>query len=233
MRWGIKAKWGVNTHWGIDKDPNEVEFCEKADERVLVQMDDTVGNRKFRDFICELVGPLGHYASVAEDVEGAFDIDTAVGIQLDMIGAVIGLPRQGFSDLRYRVFLNIQVDLILSAMRNEANWTGTHNNILRICRTFIGDTEPLPVLLSNIPPYSFVLSVPNVAGSELDLLIRFVCIALYAGVLGQVMTTLADDSLWASTHGAVVDEAIFCSVHGAVADCGTWGTTKPIGICPA
>lgn len=159
MRWGLP--WGLEAEWGLPADPNIAEICALADDRVLIQMDDTVGNRKFRDFICCLVGPLGAYITVLRDIQQAFDLDTAAGEQLDFIGNVIGLKRQGFGDIRYRNFLQIQRDLILGAFRKDANWTGTTNNILTICRTFIGPGGGAIVLV-NFGWYNFELSIPSI-----------------------------------------------------------------------
>jgi len=230
MKFGTQAgTWKLNAQWGVGSGPGPEEFCDTAEGRVLVQMDDTVGNRKFRDFICELVGPLGHYKDVADDVRQGFDVDTAVGDQLDKIGSVVGLPRQGFSDTRYRVFLNIQIDLLLSARQDEANWTGTHNNILRICRTFVGSAAGT-IVLTNIPPYSFQLTVPGLALSELNILVGFICLALYAGVLGSVVIVLASDSLWDSDAvGPIADGGIWGSASVAVVPSATWNLTVPIG----
>jgi hypothetical protein len=198
-------------------------------------MDDTPGNRQFRDLICDLVGPLGAYISVLRDIQKTFDLDTAVGEQLDFVGNVIGLKRQGFPDARYRTFLKIQRDLILGAHRNEANWTGTSNNILTICRTFIGVGGD--ITLVNYGTYSLSLSIPSISDpNEFNILFDFLCKALYAGVLGQVIRPIGDDSLWASDHPAVVipGGGIWCSAHPAVVipDCATWGTARSFGDCP-
>jgi hypothetical protein len=169
---------------------------------------------------------------VAESVAAAFDVDSAVGEQLDFIGGVVGLPRQGFSDARYRVFLNIQIDLLLSANREGANWTGTGNNILKIVRTFIGPGVD-PIVLTNFPPYSFLLSIPGITLSELEILINFLCVALYAGVLGQTVFVLGPDSLWDSDSvGPIVDGGIWCSASVPVVPCAVWGFTVPIGTQP-
>lgn len=224
MRWGGSSPWGLLSPWG-----GVYEFCEIADDRVLVQMDDAPGNRKFRDLVCDFVEGLDVYAEEARLVGEAFDLDTATGVQLDAIGAVIGLPRQGFPDDRYRVFLKIQSDLLLSAARDGANWTGTVNNILTICRTFTG---PGPAIsLQNSPPYAFLLSIPGVAADELRILVRFICVAIYAGVYGQIIFIVAPDSLWdSSAVGPLPDAGIWCSTSVAVPNCATWGFTIQIGI---
>ncbi len=232
MRYGTAAPWGLGSLWGVDSGTGPVEFCKLADDRVLVQMDDTGGNRKFRDLICVFAEGFGHFSDVAFDVQDGFDLSTAVGVQLDAIGAVIGLPRQGFSDDRYRVFLQIQTDLVLSAAREDGNWTGTSNNILRICRTFIGPAAGT-INLINIPPYNFRLSIPGITLAELDILKNFLCVALYAGVLGRVIFVVAPDSLWDSdTVGPIPDGGIWASSSVAVSPSAVWGFSFPIGSQP-
>lgn len=233
MKWG--EPWGICSLWGVGSGDGPKQFCEDAECRVLIQMDDTAtpapGNRKFRDFICILVEGLGHYADVTGDVGRAFDLDTAVGEQLDFIGAVLGLPRQGFPDSRYRVFLSIQRDLILSATRDEANWTGTHNNILTIARTFVGGGFPT-ITLTPLPPYSFQLDIPGIVLSELLILANFICVALYAGVLGFSTFILAPDSVWDSDSVAVPGAGVWCSDSVPIVPCATWSLTIAIGSQP-
>jgi hypothetical protein len=72
-----------------------------------------------------------NYLDVASDVAAAFDIDNAVGVHLDRIGEIVQLPRYGASDARYRVLLQIQIQLILSS-------TTTTNVILRVVELFTG-----------------------------------------------------------------------------------------------
>jgi len=229
MKWG--ELWSLCSLWGLGSGTGPKEFCALADERILIQMDDAESNRKFRDLICIFVEGLGHFADVAQDVSLGFDVTTATGQQLDFIGAVVGLPRQGYPDARYRVFLEIQIDLILSAIREDANWTGTHNNILKIARTFVGPLAP-PITLSNLPPYSFSLDVPGLVLSELLILVNFICVALYAGVLGQITFVLAADSLWNSDSVVVPSGGDWCSDSVPVVPCATWSLTIPIGSQP-
>ncbi len=220
-RWG--AAWGLGFLWGIPPGPGPDALCTFSDGRVLVQMDDTPGNRNFRDFICDLVFDNGVFQDVAKDVEEAFNLDVAQGVQLDAIGSLIGLARQGFDDNDYRRFLQVQVDLLLSAARDEANWTGTHENILSIARTFLGPGATDPIVLINLPPYSFLLSVPTVDFENLQIGRTFLRTAIYAGVLGQIIVVLAADSLWDSdTIGPITDGGTWGSASVAVVPSATW-----------
>ena len=228
MKWGLSL-WGLGDTWGIQALPGPDKYCTIADERVLAQMDDTPGTRNFRDMLCDFVFAMGTFEDVAIDVGEAFDVDVAQGVQLDAIGAVVGLPRQGFGDTDYRRFLNIQIDLLLSGARDEANWTGTHENILAISRTFIGVAAG-PIVLINLPPYSFLLTVPTITGAEMAVLATFICKAIYAGVLGQAITILASDSLWDSDAvGPIADGGIWGSASVAVVPNSTWNTVITIG----
>jgi hypothetical protein len=193
-------------------------------------MDDSPANRKFRAYLCELIKDMGTFEDVMVDVGEAFDLDAAVGVQLDMIGSILGLTRKGFSDIRYATFLDIQANLLLSPSREDANWTGTHNNILALCRKFIGTGIADPIVLFNFAPYNFILSVPGVTLSELDTLITFIANAIYAGVLGQVIIILASDSLWDSDSvGPIADGGVWDSASvGPLAGASTWGTVKII-----
>lgn len=232
MKWGLEGLWGAASLWGVDSGDGPQEFCALGDERVLVQMDDTVGNRKFRELICIFAQGFGHYSDVAQDVQGGFDLATAQGVQLDAIGEVIGLTRQGFPDDRYRTFLEIQTDLVLSAAREDANWTGTVNNILRICRTFVGPTAPT-ISLVNIPPYNFLLTIPGITLSEFDILKNFICVAIYAGVLGRIIFVDNPGSRWdSSAVGPIPDGGIWGSSAVAVPGAAIWAYSSTVGDCP-
>jgi hypothetical protein len=226
MKWG--NPWA--NLWGLGAGDGAARACSFAQDRILVQMDDSPAARKFRDLVCELVAGLGNFEDVALDMARSFDLDTAVGDQLDKMGAVLCLPRRGFEDDRYRVFLQIQRDLVLSSTRDDANFTGTHNNILRLCRTFIGAGVD-PIVLKNFRPYSYILSIPGVDLEEVLILITFLCVATWAGVLGQVILTLGPFSLWDSDSvGPIPNGGIWGSESVAVPNAAVWGLSIQIGI---
>ena len=223
--WG--APWGDCGPWGTGSCVDEA--CEFADTRVLVQFKPkTEAHHRFRDLICIIAEEFAQIREVMGQVALAFDVSSAVGDQLDKIGAVVGLPRKGYTDDRYRTFLEIQIDLLLSARREDANWTGTGNNILDIVRKFVGPS-PQPVQIQNIPPYSYTLSTPDLPESEVELLKTFICRATYEGVLGYIYFEISDGGVWGSVHGPVPDEALYGSVHGPVVGEGLYGHVDTIG----
>jgi hypothetical protein len=222
MRWS--KRW--SQLWGGTPHPEIPVFCELVDDRVLVQMDDSEGKRNLRDYICAVIGETtGEFNAIAKKVRDGFSIEAAQGRRLDILGDIVGLPRRGFNDVRYRLFLEIQIQLMLSPSRDDANWTGTHNNILGICRKFIG-AGAVPIVLLNLPPYAYLLTVPGVLPSEMRTLASFICEATYAGVLGQ---TVFADTVWGSVHGAVSGSGLWGSQAGPVAGSFTWGVSISIG----
>lgn len=232
MLWGLGSRWGSLSFWGLGSGPGPDEFCDLAQSRVLVQMDDTPGNRNFRDLVCEFSKPLGNFRDVCREIIAtAFDLDNTTGVGLDAIGEIVGLPREAEPDARYRELLRIQIELILSQDREGAEWTGTSENIIRICRLFIGPTPGQPVVLINTPPYDFTLTVPTITLANFDRLFRFLCKALFAGVLGNIKFPLAPNSSWASVSVAVPNAGIYCSTSVPIAGCAQYGTVKTIGSC--
>lgn len=199
-----------------------------ADVRVLVQMDDDTANRKFRDLMIDFADGAGRYRDVCFAIRSSLDFDSASGEQLDKVGAVVGLSREGFTDDRYRVFLDIQILLLISSSRDDANWTGTVQNIVTICRKFIGTTG-LPVRLTNNPPYSYEVDVPGLVLSEASLLARFLTTATYAGVLGQLVILVADNGLWDSDSVAVTSSGVWASDSVGVPGAAVWNTVITTG----
>lgn len=192
-------------------------------------MDDRPGSRIFRDLMCELAVSFGIFDDVMTDVSEGFDLDSAAGVQLDAVGSVVGLPRNGYGDSDYHRFLDIQVNLLLSAARDDAEWTGTHENILAISRTFIGPAVLDPIVLINLPPQSFLLTVPNITAQDTAVLAAFLTSAVYAEVLGHMLIVLATNSLWDSASVAVPGGGTWGSASVVVASSAVWGTAITIG----
>lgn len=71
-----------------------------------------------------LAGQLGDvaeaYQAAIDDVIESFDLDQAVGVQLDKIGEIVQYERQGESDDRYRRLVRMQIQTILSSAGTTA-----------------------------------------------------------------------------------------------------------------
>lgn len=165
-------------------------------DRLLAQMK---AAGQLERFVQILVEPLGRFRDVAFAVRDGFEIGTAIGSQLDMIGSVLGQPREGFDDTRYRVFLNIVAQLLLGVARADAAWTGTCENVLTIARRFVGP-EALPNFLHNTPPYAYTLTVPGLASyTDAQLMARFLRMANYAAVSGFLLFLFDPFAVWNSS----------------------------------
>lgn len=68
-----------------------------------------------------------------EDIREAFQLSTATGAQLDILGGILQRERFGLDDATYRKVLQIQVELILPA-------TATGPSIKRIVVIFTGES---------------------------------------------------------------------------------------------
>lgn len=83
-----------------------------------------------------------------------FDIDNVSGLQLDLIGRVVGQPRNGVSDADYRLYLRARIATNRS--------TGTPEDLYRVFRALFGASIGLVVTTSNIGVKAFALRVKGV-----------------------------------------------------------------------
>lgn len=96
-------------------------------------------------------------------IPALFDLDTAVGDQLDKLGTILLLPRYGATDARYRVYLQIQTQILLSS-------AATTPTILRIVELFTGRT---PTSYAEDYPMGYTVGAVLDDASEIALLEQF------------------------------------------------------------
>jgi hypothetical protein len=84
---------------------------------------------EFLKLLSSYVAETQELENVLFDLLQAFWIDTAVGVQLDAIGEIVGAAREGLDDERYRVRVRVRILLNLT--------NGTPNEILRIVNMLI------------------------------------------------------------------------------------------------
>lgn len=221
--WG--EAWGEDFYWGLST-PGEDWACELAQARLL-HWHPQAGN--LRKWVCAFAEEIGANLDTLLAVLGAFNLEFAIGEQLDAIGSIVGLPRSGAVDSRYRTFIGIQIKLILSARRDGGNWTGTVNNLLAICREFVGPTATA-ITITNLPPKAFVLSIPDITDTmELSVLISFLTKATYAEVLGYVVIALGENAVWSDDDVVVPDGGIWNDDDVGVPGGSVWGYDVTIG----
>lgn len=196
--WGFE--WG-DAFWGeeqLDVRSRLLKFVRSPNLTALVQT--------FADRTEDLL-------DATSDVAAAFDLDTAVGLQLDVIGEILQLPRYGYADSRYRTLLKIQAQLVLSS-------TTTTPVILEIVELFTGH-----------PPTSYAEHYPMAyeVGAQLDdptdaaLLLEILGKATAAAYGYSVIVTDADAMFWDFEGDALADAGIWDFEGNAVTGAGTWG----------
>ncbi len=95
--------------------------------------------------------------------EDLFDVDTAIGVQLDQIGTIIGIARETRTDDEYRVILRTQALLVLPDRRTQAR-------LMEIIRSLM-DTDPGGIIYRQTPPKSYELVVGS---ASLDTLMSWI-----------------------------------------------------------
>lgn len=85
---------------------------------------------------------------------GFFDIDNVSGVQLDLIGRLVGQQRNGVDDATYRSYLKARI------VANRS--TGTPEDLYRVFRALYGSTIGLVVTTSDIGVKAFSIRVRGV-----------------------------------------------------------------------
>lgn len=100
-----------------------------------------------------LVSPFQELEDSAASLYNAFDVDTAVGQQLEWIGLRVNEPRRGREDTHYRAYIKARI---------AANTSdGQAGQIYNVARMILGDAPALEI--STSPPAAYQFSVGGVA----------------------------------------------------------------------
>lgn len=95
--------------------------------------------------------------------DALFTISTAIGVQLDQIGTIVGIAREERDDAMYRIILRTQALLVLPERRTQAR-------LMEIIRSLM-DTDPGPIIYRQFPPKSYQLVIGS---ATLDTLMSWV-----------------------------------------------------------
>jgi hypothetical protein len=218
MKWSTENPYGDENYWGVQAGPGASEACASAQDRILAQMAES---GDFYKLVCALAEPHGDWQEVWEDIEHAFEIDTTVGVNAEVVGGWLDEKRRAAIDSLYRTVLKIKGRTVLSS-------TGTGETVLQIVREYVG-VGPGPIVLTRSPPYSFLLTVPAVIGVD-DRAILFPLIrkALIAGELGLVIVLVTGGALWGSQSVAVTGAGVWGSQSVVVAGATNWSLMETI-----
>jgi hypothetical protein len=137
----------------------------------------------FRAFISAFTAQFDTLESMFADLKTAFAIDTAVGDQLDVVGRIVGQPRDGRTDALYRPALYARIIVNKSS--------GTIEELLAIATLMVPGATV--VSLDEYPPASFVLRVfgHTFTDDEFAQVVEFIRSARAAGIGGSVHGSFA------------------------------------------
>lgn len=138
--------------------PAIVSACDAGLARLLSQFG---SSPLLRALICSLADPADLLAQALTDVQTYRSLDTAIGVQLDALGDLIGLLRNGDVDADYRRFLRAKV---------AANASHGHaDELIEILELLDNGFAPSEITLTEHFPATVILHalVPEVGGLTL------------------------------------------------------------------
>jgi hypothetical protein len=98
---------------------------------------------KMRAFVTALCGPAQRIEDALYQILTERYLDTAIGIQLDTLGKIIGQPRNGLSDTDYKRYLRARVKVNRSS--------GLTDQLLTIARLIVNDDDAAITFVPSYP----------------------------------------------------------------------------------
>lgn len=118
------------------------------------------------------------------DLGDAFWVNTATGVQLDGIGEIVGIARDGADDTVYRIRIKARIFINLSS--------GTPNQILTLVRALLPAGVPA-VIYTPYYPAAFAISVTGITLSEVSEISAAVIETTPVGVRSNFVYSLDTD----------------------------------------
>ena len=125
-----------------------------------------------------------------------FNIETAYGQQLDQLGSFLRLPREGWDDDLYRIYLRTQELLVLPKTRTQAR-------LIQVVRSLLDDPNG-NVEYAEFRPKSYLLGVPGVDLEVLVTWIRFLERCRPATYNAQILWLAKDAFGYDDASGTIV-----------------------------
>lgn len=192
-------------------DPEGVEgaITDHAD-RAVARLAEQYQKPKIQAFLRALIHPVQALENVAWQVYTERSVDNAVGAQLDILGRIVGQPRDGYADADYRRFIRARITV------NRSD--GVVEDLLLITRLIVDDEDAVVVAEPQYPG-AIVIRVEGAAVSEAvaDVCLVFLQEAASAGVRVMFEYSTVDPSLafsFAGGPGLGFGAGAFTSVGG-------------------
>ena len=139
--------------------------------------------------------------SILTDLSSAFDIDTAVGKQLDVIGLFVGLGRNNLNDEQYRTLLKMKI------LKN--NISPTMKNIDDALFAYFGNL----IIMNNNKDMSITYIINNELGDVIDILLNEDLLPSPLGVgVGVIIRTNPDQQYFGFKRGDMQTDAVGFSI---------------------
>jgi len=121
-----------------------------------------------------LIAPYQDLENVFQQMLMSRVIDDAIGVQLDMLGRIVGQQREGFDDEDYRRMLRARI---------AANKTGAIEHVLKVARLTLNDSDAY-LHVTHIDNATMVLKIEDVATAAdvAALVMRMAKLAVAGGV---------------------------------------------------
>lgn len=138
-----------------------VDLCADGLGVLITQYQDSP---RLKSFICGILAPLQEIENVVNfTLTDVLDIETAEGVHLDLIGAIVGEPRAGFSDADYRRALRVRI------LVNRSD--GKAEQMIRVVTLW---TDGADVEIGEFPPAAMEITTLDYAADPVRLFSRLV-----------------------------------------------------------
>ncbi len=157
------------------------ELVTQALALLLSQFKDTI---RVKALIASYVQQLQELENAAWDLYRSRFIDEATFAQLDLLGALVGQPRNGQEDLTYRKYIKLRIFI------NKAS--GLSDEVLYVLQAVMPGAAD--IMLTSTPPASFTLSFTTADLDLLDVLVDLIDSTKAAGVGSSLVYSDASDA---------------------------------------
>lgn len=182
--WG--APWGE--FWGGDSIDHEAE----ALARIIEQYKQSPN---LKSIISEHGKRWSQIDYVIQEIEDAFILESAEGVQLDVIGRILDLPRGLDTDERYRLRLTTRAQHILPEGRNRIP------TITRIVRILTGD-DGREIRWYESYPCGYALEIADLTAQEISDLSDFLPLTRPIVYQAWLVITAADGFVYEDSSGS-------------------------------
>jgi hypothetical protein len=222
--WG-DISWGDSTSWPNEDedgaqlpiDIGDLHTIETTLQRIYKQWE---GRQTWAD-LGEIFGRIFHEV---ETITGRIDreryVGDAVGVQLEMLGEMVGRPRGALVDEElYRLAIVVDASTLFSK--------GTRREVRRIAKRLLGSSA----LYRDIFPAKFRLLATDITTEAYQLLLDIMQDVPPAGV-GSVFSARSSATMggWGSIYGSVDTPGVFGSIYGATTNTRSlWMSGRELG----